>query len=136
MGDEFYSSIKLVSGEEIFSLVSIDENDGDPIIILQNPVVIKIIMSQSGQMVKIKPWMEIPSDDFFIIKLDKIITITEVSDEVIINCYNNFIESDDEEMISDGMSGKVKLSDKMGYLSSVDEARKKLEDIFKDHKES
>ena len=39
-------------------------------------------------------------------------------------------------MISDMMSGKVKLSDKMGYLSSVDEARKKLEDIFKDHKES
>ena len=29
MGDEFYSSIKLVSGEEIFSLVSIDENDGE-----------------------------------------------------------------------------------------------------------
>jgi len=135
MGDEFYSSIKLISGEEIFSLISIDENDGDPIIILQNPVVIKIIMSQTGQMVKIKPWMEIPSDDFFIIKLDKIITMTEVNDDVIINCYNSYIE-DDEDMISDMMSGKVKLSDKMGYLSSVDEARKKLEDIFKDHKES
>ena len=135
MGDEFYSSIKLISGEEIFSLVSIDENDGDPILILQNPVVIKIITSHSGQLVKIKPWMEIPSDDFFIIKLDKIITMTEVSDELIINCYNSFIE-DDEDMTSDLMSGKVKLSDKMGYLSSVDEARKKLEDIFKDHKES
>ena len=135
MGDEFYSSIKLISGEEIFSLVSIDENDGDPIVVLQNPVVIKVIMNSSGQMVKIKPWMEIPSDDFFIIKLDKIITMTEVSDEVIINCYNSYIE-DDEDMISDMMSGKVKLSDKMGYLSSVDEARKKLEDIFKDHKES
>ena len=135
MGDEFYSSIKLISGEEIFSLVSIDENDGDPIVVLQNPVVIKVIMNSSGQMVKIKPWMEIPSDDFFIIKLDKIITMTEVSDEVIINCYNSYIE-DDEDMISDMMSGKVKLSDKMGYLSSVDEARKKLEDIFKDHRES
>jgi len=135
MGDEFYSSIKLISGEEIFSLVSIDENDGDPIVVLQNPVVIKIITNISGQMVKIKPWMEIPSDDFFIIKLDKIITMTEVNDEVIINCYNSFIE-DDEDTISDIMSGKVKLSDKMGYLSSVDEARKKLEDIFKDHKES
>lgn len=135
MGDEFYSSIKLVSGEEIFSLVSIDENDGDPIVVLQNPVVIKVIMSQSGQMVKIKPWMEIPSDDFFIIKLDKIITMTEVSDEIIINCYNSYIE-DDEDAVSDLMSGKVKLSDKMGYLSSVDEARKKLENIFKDHKES
>ena len=136
MGEEFYSSIKLISGEEIFSLISIDENDGDPIIILQNPVIIKIIMRNSGHLVKIKPWMEIPSDDFFIIKLDKIITMTEVNDELIINCYNNFIENNDVDLISENISGKVKLSDKMGYLSSVDEARKNLEDIFKDHKES
>jgi hypothetical protein len=137
MGDEFYSSIKLTSGEEIFSLISVDENDGDPIIILQNPVVIKIITNQFGQMVKIKPWMEIPSDDFFIIKLDKIITMTEVVDEVIINCYNTYIENDDsDEIFSGSANGKVKLSNKMGYLSSVNEARKKLEDIFKDHKES
>ncbi len=43
--------------------------------------------------------MEIPSDDFFIIKLDKIITMSEVNDEVIINCYNTFIESNDGEGI-------------------------------------
>jgi hypothetical protein len=29
MGDEFYAIIKLISGEEVLSLVSIDENDGD-----------------------------------------------------------------------------------------------------------
>lgn len=136
MGDEFYCSIKLVSGEEIFSLISVDDNDGDPIVVLQNPVIIKIITNQSGQMIKIKPWMEIPSDDFFIIKLDKIITMSEVTDEIIINCYNTFIESDDGDIISSSMSGQVKLSNKMGYISSVDEARKKLEDLFKDHKES
>ena len=28
MEEEFYSIIKLVSGEEIFALVSVDENDG------------------------------------------------------------------------------------------------------------
>lgn len=138
MGEEFYSSIKLVSGEEIFSLVSIDENDGDPIIVLQNPVVIKVITNQNGQMIKIKPWMEIPSDDFFIIRLDKIITMTEVNNELIIDCYNNYIESDDDEVLTTNPSGKVKISDRMGYLSSVEEARKKLESIFKnnkDHKE-
>jgi hypothetical protein len=138
MGEEFYSSIKLVSGEEIFSLVSIDENDGDPIIVLQNPVVIKVITNQNGQMIKIKPWMEIPSDDFFIIRLDKIITMTEVNNELIIDCYNNYIESDDDEVLTTSPSGKVKISDRMGYLSSVEEARKKLESIFKnnkDHKE-
>jgi len=138
MGEEFYSSIKLVSGEEIFSLVSIDENDGDPIVVLQNPVVIKIITNQSGQFVKIKPWMEIPSDDFFIIRLEKIITMTEVNDELIINCYNNFIESDDDEdnnTLNADITGKVKISDKMGYLSSVEEARKRLENIFKNNKD-
>jgi hypothetical protein len=136
MGEEFYCSIKLISGEEIFSLICVDENDGDPIIVLQNPVIIKIITRHSEQLVKIKPWMEIPHDDFFVIKLDKIITMTEVNDQVIINCYNSFIENDDDEKsITENISGEVKLSDKMGYLSSVDEARKNLENMFKGHKE-
>ena len=34
MEEEFYSIIKLVSGEEILSLVSIDENDDDPVLLL------------------------------------------------------------------------------------------------------
>ena len=42
MSEEFYCVLKLVSGEEIFSLVVIDENDGDTLIVLQNPVTIKI----------------------------------------------------------------------------------------------
>ena len=41
MGEEFYSVLKLVTGEEIFALISVDDNDGDPIILLQNPVIIK-----------------------------------------------------------------------------------------------
>jgi hypothetical protein len=62
--------------------------------------------------------------------------MTEVNDELIINCYNNYI-SDDEQLLSEeNITGKVKLSDKMGYLSSVDEARKNLENMFKGHKES
>ena len=29
MGDEFHAVLKLITGDEIFSLVSVDENDGD-----------------------------------------------------------------------------------------------------------
>ena len=36
MGEEFYAIIKLVSGEEIMSLISVDEEYEDPIVILQN----------------------------------------------------------------------------------------------------
>ena len=43
MGEEFYAVIKLVTGEEIFSLVMVDDNEGDTIVILQNPIIIKMV---------------------------------------------------------------------------------------------
>lgn len=136
MGEEFYSVIKLVSGEEIFSLISIDENDGDPLIILQNPVIMKIINNQKGQYVKIKPWMEIPNDDMYIIRLDKVITMTEIKDQNMIFFYNRFLNDHEDENSFMETDGEVKISSKMGYVSSVEDARKKLEDIFKNNKES
>ena len=46
MGEEFYSIIKLVSGEEIFSLVTVDENSGDPVIVLQNPLIMQMFQKK------------------------------------------------------------------------------------------
>ena len=134
MGEEFYAIIKLTSGEEIISLVMIDENDGDPVVVLQNPVTMKAYHNQHGMHIKVKSWIEMSSDDFFMIKLDKIITMTETKDEKLIHIYNNYIE-DDEDIDLYTSSGKVKPSSKMGYISSVEEARKNLERIFKDIKE-
>jgi hypothetical protein len=137
MGEEFYAAIKLVTGEEIFSLICVDDNDGDPIIILQNPVIMKVINNHIGQYVKVKPWMEIPTDDFFIIKYDKIVTMTEVKESQMITFYERYINDEDVDIELDG---KVQISNKMGYISSVEDARKNLENIFlkdlKDNKES
>ena len=137
MQEEFYSIIKLVSGEEILSLISIDENDGDPLVILQNPICIKMIESSQGLYVKVKSWMELSDDDFFIVRPDKIITMTETKDENLIEIYNNYIEDNDSIEVHTP-SGKVKPSSKMGYVSSVEEARKSLENLYnlKDTKES
>ena len=134
MGEEFYCSLKLVSGEEIFSLICVDENDGDPIVVLQNPVIMKIQQSMSGMVIKIKPWMEIPDDDFYFVKLDKIITMTEISDEMTIGFYQKYLSNEGITSIED--DGKVKITNKMGYISSVEDARKNLEKIFNDLKES
>jgi hypothetical protein len=135
MGEEFYAIIKLVSGEEILSLVLIDDNDGDPVLVLQNPVTMKTYNNQHGIYLKVKPWMELSDDDFFIVKLDKIITMTETQDKRILDIYNNYIEDDDSIDVYNP-SGQVKPSSKMGYLSSVEDARKSLERIFKGLKES
>jgi len=128
--EEFYCILKLVSGEEIFSLIMTDENDGDPVIVLQNPVVMKTSHNNKGSYLKIKPWIEMSSDDFFIIKLDKVITMTESHDKRLIEIYNSYI-TDDSSMTFSSSDGQIKLSSKMGYLSSVDDARNNLEKIFK-----
>ena len=138
MGDEFYSVIKLISGEEIFALVSIDENDGegDSIIILQNPLVMNMVNSSKGSFIKVKRWIELSSEDIFIMRFDRILTMSECRDEKLIAIYDNYVEDGEEELIDIyRSSGKVKLTNKMGYVSSVEDARKKFEELFKINQE-
>ncbi len=127
MGEEFHSIIKLITGEEIFSLVSVDENDGDPIIMLQNPVIMQIKSNHIGQYVKIRPWLMIPTDDLFIIRHDRIVTMTEIKDEQMIEFYDRYLNEKDVDIIVDG---KTKVTDKMGFITTVDDARKYLESIY------
>ena len=130
MGEEFHAVLKLITGEEIFALVSVDENDGDSIIMLSNPVIMKMMHSPAGHYVKVKPWLELPDQDLFLIKYDKIITMSEVTDEQMIKFYNRYLNEDDIDIELDG---KVSLNGKMGLLTTVDDARLKLEEIFKNN---
>ena len=130
MGDEFHAVLKLITGEEIFALVSVDENDGDSIIMLSNPVIMKMLSSPAGKYVKVKPWLELPDQDLFLIKYDKIITMSEVTDKQMIKFYTRYLNEDDIDIEVDG---QVSLNNKMGLLTTVDDARLKLEEIFKDN---
>ena len=142
MGDEFYAIIKLTSGEEILSLVSVDENDGDPLLLLQNPITMKVYNTHHGMHIKVKSWIEMSSDDIFIIKSDRIITMTETTDDRLIDIYTNYINDEEDDGIdiynasNEKESGPTRPSKKMGYISSVEDARKKLEDIFNNSIES
>ena len=135
MEDEFYAIIKLVSGEEIFSLVLIDNfQDENTVIALQNPVIMWTNTTPNGTFIKVKPWMELPDEDIFMIRLDKIITMTESKDTKLINLYNHYINEDDNKIYN--FDGKIKPNYEMGYISTVDEARKKLEKVFKLNQET
>ena len=125
----------MVSGEEVLSLISIDDNDGDPIIVLQNPVIIKMLESKNGSFIKVKPWIELSDEDFFFVKPEKIITMTETKDKKLIDVYTQYIsEYDDEEEENNNVMnqyGRVKPNKHMGYITSVKKAREDLENIFK-----
>ena len=132
MGEEFHAVLKLITGEEIFSLVSVDETDGDSIIMLSNPVIMKMMHSPAGHYVKVKPWLELPDQDLFLIKYDKIITMSEVSDKQMIEFYNRYLNEDDIDIEIDG---QVSLNTKMGLLTTVEDARQSLEKIFKSNED-
>ena len=135
---DFHATIKLITGEEIFALVSVDNTEDEPLIIMQNPVIMKVLSTGKGQMMKIRPWLEVPGDDVYIIKYDRIITMSEVKDKMIVSMYQTYCQEGnfdfgefiDEENLTDKKTHKV--TKKMGYISNVEDARKKLEDLFKD----
>jgi hypothetical protein len=129
MGEEFYGVIKLVTGEEIFALISVEENDlGNLIVMVQTPVTMKVLSHAHGQYVKIKPWLELADEDMYLISYDRIITMSQVKDSQMINFYTRYLEEDGLDFELDG---KVKLHENMGFISTVEDARKKLEVIFK-----
>ena len=145
MGDEFYSVIKLVSGEEIFALVCVDESNDEPILILHNPIKMKPLYPQSNQLsyIKVTPWMDMSDEDMFVLKMDKVITMTECKDQKLIKIYKQYIEekdADDIQVIKQrSEKGKINWpgDPKLGYISSVEKKRESLEKLFKsDSKES
>ena len=134
MEEDFYATIKLISGEEIFSIVCPSEEEGRTMLILNNPVTIEVIvMKQIGmQGYKIDPWLKFADDDTFLLDMNKVLTISEVRDEETIEMYQKFLKQKDNE------NSKNSLTPEMGYLSSVSEARKIFEKLYKsqDTKES
>jgi len=123
MEEEFYASIKLVSGEEVFALVSASEEEDRTLLILDNPVIISPMMARNGVMMgyKVEPWMTLPDDDMYIIDIKNVMAMSEVNNEDIIGVYHKFSKA----------TSRVTIDRKMGFLSKVDEARKKLEKVYK-----
>lgn len=122
MEDEFYAAIKLISGEEIFSMVCVSEEEEQTYLLLDNPVIIEPILSKTHRIVgyKVTPWMMLPDDELYVLTLDKIITMTEITSSNMIRVYNKYRNNGNEQTIDK----------EMGYISKVSEARKLLEKIY------
>ena len=124
--DDFYATLKLKSGEEIFAKVAASDEENRIMLIVHNPIVITEIRSKGGIIgYKVEPWLKTTKDDMFIINLDNIMTLTESSDMEMINMYQNFLRDSHR-----GPQEQPKMSRRMGYIATVDDARNYLENIF------
>ena len=130
MEEEFYGSIKLVSGEEIFGEVMPSEENGRTVLIISDPVEIETVhMNGQHEGLRMMPWLRSnPTEGIMVIPMDKVITVVEAKeDSDVVSYYQKFIFSN----INGGSSEKIKVSKKIGYVISVNQAREYLEGIYK-----
>ena len=124
--DDFYATIKLSSGEEIYAKVAASEEEGRTMLIVHSPITI-IEIKAKGNLVgyKVEPWLKTTREDMFIINLDKVITLSESYDPEMIHMYQNFLRDSQRDPFS-----QPKMSRRMGYIATVDDDRNFLEKIF------
>ena len=127
MEEEFYASIKLMSGEEIVAKVSYDADE--EVLIVENPRLVNVVEMKRGKSAvkgfTFETLIAATYDEMFIIKKDHIITITELDSKI-----QKFYERSLSKENGTDESTKVDIKEQRGYLSSIKEARRSLEDIF------
>jgi len=125
--DDFYSTIKLKTGEEIFAKVAATEEDDRTLLLVTNPIIVSEIKGRAGVMgYKLEPWLKTTTEDMFIINMDDVLTMTESSDIEMISMYQTYCRDSYKTK-----SNETKISRKMGYLANVNDAKEILEKLFK-----
>ena len=125
--DDFYCTLKLKTGEEIFAKVAATEEDDRTLLLVTNPIIVSEIKGRSGVMgYKIEPWLKTTTEDMFIINMEDVLTMTESSDIEMISMYQSYCREYDKTR-----NNQSKISRKMGYLSNVNDAKEILEKLFK-----
>ena len=131
MSDKFLAVVKLKTGEEVIAKVEIaSELD---VLSLDCPAMVghsSFTRKPGISVIKIEPWIKTGRERTYIVEMSNIITTCEVSDKDVIKAYNRFVKAYYEtEPLTE--KPKPKMTKEMGYISNVKDARKSLENIFK-----
>lgn len=136
MEEEFFSTIKLTSGEEIIAKVCYLPDEDS--LLVENPMLVeKLSQKKNGKSFDgfvLKDWIHSTYDSLFVIKMEQVITMTELDKRIESFYLNNLSDNPKDQSIESDDPIKVrpdKFSKQMGYLGSVKETKKFLEEIYK-----
>ena len=125
--DDFYATIKLNSGEEIFAKVAASEEKDRTMLIVHHPIMIGELKGKHGVVgYKVEPWLKTSKEDMFIINLDNVLTLSESNDVEMIIMYQRYLRDSEDDRTPES-----KISKKMGYVANVKDAKVILEKIYK-----
>ena len=125
--EDFYATIKLKTGEEIFAKIAASEEEDRTMLIISSPIVVSEIKNRSRTVgYKVEPWLKTTKDDMFIINLSDVLTLSESSDIEMIMMYQSYVRQSIREE-----NNQTRMSRRMGYVSNFTDAKEILEKIFK-----
>ena len=126
--DDFYCTVKLKSGEEIFARVAASEEEDRTMILVSHPIIVNEIKGRMGVVgYKIEPWLKTTTDDMFVVNLEDVLTMSESTDIEMIMMYQDYIRSSESDKNSTNQSS---LDRKMGRLGNVNDVKEILEKIY------
>jgi len=131
MSDKFLAVIKLKTGEEV--IAKIEPSPEFDVIALNYPAMIghsSFSRKPGISVIKIEPWIKTGREKTYIVEMSNVITTCEISDKEVISAYNNFVKAYYETEVPQ-LKPKPRMTKEMGYISNVKDARKSLENIFK-----
>jgi hypothetical protein len=125
--EDFYATIKLKTGEEIFAKVAASEEEDRTLLIISNPITISEIKSRTNIVgYKLEPWLKTTKEDMFIINLEDVLTLSESSDVEMIMMYQSYVRQTNKESLN-----QSKINRRMGYIANVNDAKEILEKLYK-----
>ena len=130
MEEDFYATLKLKTGEEIFAKIAASEEEDRTYIVVSYPITISEVKTKSGKQFgyKMEPWLKTTTEDMFILKLEDVLTMSESSDIEMISMYQSYVRQTSK--LSSNLS-KTKMTRKMGYISNINDAKDILEKLYK-----
>ena len=125
--EDFYATVKLKTGEEIFAKVAASEEEDRTFLLLSNPITVCELKNKIGIIgYKIEPWLKTTNEDMFVINKSDVLTMSESSNIEMIMMYQNFVkDSNQQKNVQSGINRR------MGYLGNVSDTKRALEKIFK-----
>ena len=131
MSNKFLAVIKLNTGEEV--IATIEPSPEFDAISLDRPAMIghsSFSRKPGLSIIKIEPWIKTGREKTYIVEMSNVITTCEITDKEVITAYNQFVKAYYETEVPK-LKPKPKMTKEMGYISNVKDARKSLENIFK-----
>ena len=128
MEEDFYASLKLISGEEVFARIGACDEDNRTLLLLHHPVLVSQVKLPGGSITtgyKVDPWLKTNDEDMMVLDTKNIMTMVECKDTEMIMIHQRYVEDSAQE------GNRSRIDRRRGYISSVQDAKKMLEQLYR-----